>query len=86
MFGNLQIKNKIKLSDANKQHHQELYNETLTNKKNEVDKHVKETISSRKKYKKKQSKKNNNNTNVISRIENELGKIKKCLLLTSSLF
>ena len=87
MFDNLQRKNQKKMNDANKQHQQELYNEKLTNKKNEVEKHVKETISSRKK--KKKSKKNHINTNVISRIENvnrndfdmeyNFGKIKGCV-------
>ena len=79
------------MNDANKQHQQELYNEKLTNKKNEVEKHVKETISSRKKKKKKKkkSKENHINTNVISRIENvnrnyfdmeyNFGKIKGCV-------
>ena len=75
------------MNDANKQHQQELYNEKLTNKKNEVEKHVKETISSRKK--KKKSKENHINTNVISRIENvntndfdmeyNFGEIKGCV-------
>mgnify|MGYP001337646417 CR=1 FL=1 len=85
MFDNLQRKNQKKMNDANKQHQQELYNEKLTNKKNEVEKHVKETISSRKKKKKK----NHINTNVISRIENvntndfdmeyNFGEIKGCV-------
>ena len=77
------------MSDANKQHQQELYNEKLTNKKNEDEKHVKETISSRKKKKKKKSKENHINANVISRIENvnrndfdmeyNFGEIKGCV-------
>ena len=89
MFDNLQRKNQKKMNDANKQHQQELYNEKLTNKKNEVEKHVKETISSRKKKKKKKSKENHSNTNVISRIENvntndfdmeyNFGEIKGCV-------
>ena len=41
------------MSDASKQHQQELYNEKLANNKNEVDKHVKDTLSSRNKHKKK---------------------------------
>ena len=45
------------MNDANKQHQQQLYNEKLTNKKNEVEKHVKETISSRKKRKRKNQRK-----------------------------
>ena len=84
------------MNDANKQHQQELYNEKLTNKKNEVEKHVKETISSRKKKKKKKkkSKENHINTNVISRIENvntndfdmeyNYGEVKCCVLLSQS--
>ena len=75
------------MNDANKQHQQELYNEKLTNKKNEVEKHAKETISSRNKNKK--AKENHSNANVISRIENvnrndfdmeyNFGKIKWCV-------
>ena len=65
-----QRNNQKKMSDASKLHQQELYNEKLANKKNEVDKHVKETLSSRKKNKKQKSKKNDRDTNVISRIEN----------------
>ena len=45
------------MNDANKQHQHDLYNEKLTNKKNEAEKHVKETISSRKKKKKKNQRK-----------------------------
>ena len=45
------------MNDTNKQHQQQLYNEKLTNKKNEVEKHVKETISSRKKNKNKNQRK-----------------------------
>ena len=67
---NFQRNNQKKMSDASKQHQQELYNEKLANKKNEVDKHVKDTLSSRKKNKKQKSKKKNRDTNVISRIEN----------------
>ena len=44
-----QRNNQKKMSAASKQHQQELYNEKLANKKNEVDKHVKNTLSSRKK-------------------------------------
>ena len=44
-----QRNNQKKMSDASKLHQQELYNEKLANKKNEVDKHVKNTLSSRKK-------------------------------------
>ena len=48
---NFQRKNQKKMSDASKQHQQELYNEKLANNKNEVDKHVKDTLSLRKKIK-----------------------------------
>ena len=65
-----QRNNQKKMSDASKLHQQELYNEKLANKKNEVDKHVKNTLSSRKKNKKQKTKKNDRDTNVISRIEN----------------
>ena len=67
---NFQKNNQKKMSDASKQHQQELYNEKLANDKNEVDKYVKDTLSSRKKNKKQKSNKNNRDTNVISRIEN----------------
>ena len=67
---NFQRNNQKKMSDASKLHQQELYNEKLANKKNEVDKHVKNTLSSRKKNKKQKTNINNRDTNVISRIEN----------------
>ena len=92
LFGYFQINSQKKMSDASKQHQQELYNEKLANNKNEVDKHVKDTLSSQKKNKKHKPKKNNRDTNVISRIENvnerdfdmeyNFGKIKKHILLT----
>ena len=91
LFDNFQEKNQKQMNDANKQHQQQLYNEKLTNKKNEVQKHVKETISSRKKNKNKKSKGNYSDTNVISRNENvnindfdmeyNFGKNRKCILL-----
>ena len=45
------------MRDANQQHQQELYNEKLSHKKNEVGKYVKETVSSRNKKKAKKIKK-----------------------------
>ena len=49
----VQMKNQKHMSDANKQHQQELYKEKISNKRNQVDRHVKETISSIKKQNKK---------------------------------